>query len=456
MEITEAVPARLGPDHHAGRRIRPATGGPEIRCGLVDLSLAAITTSVVFFYPSRLDYATLHAGLVQAIEAVPAFAGRLQDRDDSLWIMPGEGLRFSHASSPETMSGAVARTTRTASGLVDHVDSLGARLQDLPLFTAQLTDLADGSSALGISWHHAVGDLYSVARLLQAWSAATEGRPLPGAVLLHDRDAELQPMLPATECRRPGFRLPAGPADQAAIESAIRRAPLVNRTVQLYFTESELATMRASLAERAERPLSGNDALCGHLIDAIWSAAEDDQPRRLVVPVNVRPRLDLPEGLIGNVLSEILLELPAHSSAATIGAALYEGRRNLIERHFSLPANQQYLARIGRAALERCVPIGFDPLHRTVALSNWSRFGLYELSLAGIAPAVFCPAATAQIAWAGWLVEGFGGRGRLCTIAVPARLASALRSGDGQDRLHRYRDGSEQLPELAGQLPKLA
>jgi hypothetical protein len=112
--------------------------------------------------------------------------------------------------------------------------------------------------------------------------------------------------------------------------------------------------------------------------------------------------------------------------------------------------------RIGRSALERCVPIGFDPARRTIVVSNWSRFGLYDVTFGGQRPIAFCPAATAQIAWVGWLVEGFGGSGLLFTTALPVRLAAAIRKPEVQAALHRYRAQDDQLPALAGQLRKLA
>ncbi len=428
-----------------------------VRCGLIDISLADLPTSVVFFYARELDYDVLARGLSLALDVVPVFAGRLRTEADGLYLYcDGSGVPFVHVQMPETAVEAIARMTLSESGFVDHVRARDARTADLPLFTARLSWLADGGSALGISWHHAVGDLQSALVLMQAWSAACANLPLPQPILVRDRDAELLPMLPDTDSGRASFRLPDSAEEEALLEQSIRSAPRANRSVQIYFTEAELRRMHAGLSEQAGRRLSVNDAICGHLTAALWELAEDNQPRRLVVPVNVRRQLGLPGALIGNVLGEVVLATPPRSDPAAIAAALRDGIEHFTDRHLGLRANHDYLQKIGRSQLDRCVPIGFDPGRRTVVLSNWSRFGLYQISFDNTEPIAFIPAATAQIGWVGWLVEGFGGEGLLCTLALPAKLAVRLRSPELQAALHCYRDATEELPALARQLRKLA
>lgn len=54
-----------------------------------------------------------------------------------------------------------------------------------------------------------------------------------------------------------------------------------------------------------------------------------------------------------------------------------------------------------------------------------------------------------------WLVEGFGGNGVLCSLAVPAALANRLRSPAGKALLHECRDPEEELPALATAVRRL-
>jgi len=460
MSITESGPApsSLSPQILAERVVRPAPSDQTVvRCGLIDISLADLPTSVVFFYVHELDFDALSDGLSIALSTLPVFAGRLRTDAESLQLVCGaSGVPFVHAQMPETMPEALARMTLSESGFVDHVKASAARTADLPLFTARLSRLADGGSALGISWHHAVGDLQSAVLLMRAWAAACANLPLPQPILHQDRDGELLPMLPPTDSGRTSFRLPESAEEAALIQQTILSAPRANRTVQIYFSDAELGRMQADLTSQAGRRLSINDAVCGHLTDTLWNLAENDQPRRLVVPVNVRRHLGLPAELVGNVLGEVLLTTPPGASAATIATTLRESIEDFGRSHLSLRSNHDYLRKIGRSGLEQCVPIGFDPTRRTVVLSNWSRFGLYQISFGGQCPIAFSPAATAQIGWVGWVVEGFGGQGLLATLALPAKLALKLRSPEVHTTLHRYRDAAEELPALARQLRKLA
>lgn len=455
--------ASSGPRLREQRTVRPnpaddvcADPAGDVRCGLIDISLADVPTSIVFGYPVELDFTALATGLSIALNRIPVFSARLRTDGDELYLVnPAAGVPFAHAEADETLADALSRLTRTESGFVDHVRANAARTEDRPLFTARLTALADGASLLGLSWHHAVGDLQSVLLLLQTWSAAVADHPLPQPILVRDRDRELIDLLPETDCGRPSFRLPDSPDEAELIKQTVAAAPLANRTVQLYFGPDELQRMRTAVSEEAGRALSINDVVCGHLSATLWDLAEDDQPRRLAVPVNVRRYLGLPAELIGNVLGEIVLTRPAHSGAAELAGAVRDGVENFARDHFSGRANHEYLARIGRSELSRCIPIGFDPGRRMIVLSNWSKFGLYDLEFSGHRPIAFSPAAIGQIAWIGWLVEGFAGQGLLATLALPARLAAAVRKPEAQAELHRFRRPEDELPELVGQLRKL-
>ena len=172
-----------------GRAGRPGPG--PVRCSVGDLLLADLPVSVVFFHDRQLDADVLAAGLARALARLPEFAGRLRttvggdlyiDTDDS-------GVPFTVADSPYTLAEALDRLALPASGLVDHVRAGEARRERLPLLTVRLNRLADGTGALGVSWHHAVGDMQTFALLIRTWSACTEGTALPDPVSAPDRDA---------------------------------------------------------------------------------------------------------------------------------------------------------------------------------------------------------------------------------------------------------------------------
>jgi hypothetical protein len=457
MMSASPAPVGIGPQLVAARTVRAGQAGDlVVDCGLLDISLANLPISVVFFYSTTLDADRLAAGLAVALGRLPMFAGRLRtDGDRLLIVCDDSGVPLNSYQVDEDLPGAIARMTLPESGYVDHVQAAQARSADLPLFTARVSRLADGGTALGCSWHHALGDMQSFLLLLHSWSAACRGLPLPEVELVADRDRHLLEVLPERDSGRPSFRLP-DPAEAESIRQEVMQAARANRTVQIYFTDDEIARLRAELSERAGRRLSVNDAICGHVLSIFGQLDASDRPFRLVLPVNVRRHLELPSGLIGNLVSEIYLGFDGQPSAERIAADIRDAVENFAQAHLSLRANHDYLAAIGRSRLADCVPIGLDPEHSTFTLTNWSRFGVYDVVFDDQRPAFFGPAANLQLARVCWLVEGFDNAGLLCTIALPARLAGKVRGADGREALHRYRLPDEELPELAASIRKLA
>jgi Transferase family len=451
------TPVSIGPRLTAARTVR--AGRPSdlvVECGLVDISLANLPTSVVFFYPHQLDVDRLADGLAVALGRLPVFGGRLRATGDSLQIVCDDsGVPLDAYRVDEDLPEAISRMTLPESGFVDHVQAARARLADLPLLTARVSELADGATAVGCSWHHAVGDMQSFLLFMHTWSAACRNLPLPEAVLVTDRDGQLLATLPERDSGRPSFRLPDA-AESELLRQQVMQAALANRSVQIYFTDSEIDRLRADLSDRAGRRLSVNDALCAHLLSTIRLLDGSERAYRLLLPVNVRRHLELPAGLVGNLVSEIYLGFAADATAEQLAGAIRNGVDNFAQAHLSLRTNHDYLAGIGRSRLADCVPLGLDPAQATFTISNWSRFGVYDVVFGDGRPACFSPAANLQLAGVSWLVEGFDSAGMLCTIALPARLAARARGADGRAALHRYRRPDEQLPELATAIRKLA
>ncbi|GAA1256064.1 hypothetical protein GCM10009665_53150 [Kitasatospora nipponensis] len=443
----------------AVRTVRAGTAsGQVVRCDLSDVMLADLPVSVVFFYPHALDEERLLDGLARALARVPLFAGRLRTVEGELQIVCDDaGVPVTLADATETLAGAMGRMTLTASGFVDHVQAAAARTGDLPLFTVRLSRLTDGGTALGCSWHHAVGDVQTFALFMRGWSAEVEGTEAPGVHLVADREAFLEAALPASDSGRPGFRLPE-PAEAALLAQEVASAGRANRTVQVYFDAPELDRMREHFSAVAGRWLSSNDALCAHVLGAIRQLDDpaDAEERELTVPVNVRGFLGLPAGALGNLLGEIQLPCPPGQGPEHLAVRLREAIETFPQSQLSLRSSRAFLARVGRDRLRECVPLGFNPARKTFTFSNWSRFGVYDVAFEGHRPVAFSPANIVQLPWVSWLVEGFDGRGRLFTVVLPARLAGRLRTPAGQAALHPFREPQDVLPALAGELRKLA
>lgn len=440
------------------RTVRPAVvAGPPavLRCGLMDSLLGDLSVSVVHFFEDALDEERLAAGLAVALERVPVFAGRLRTTDDVLEIVcDGSGVPMDSYDVAETLREAMGRVTLPGAQLVDHVEATKARGGTAPLLKVRISRTADGGSVLGVSWHHAVGDVQSFVLLMRAWSAAVEGRALPDVDLVPDRDTYLDRVLPTQDCGRPGFRVP-DPEEAALLAHEVAVSGLANRTVQIYFGAAETERMREAYSAAAGLRLSAGDVLCAHVVCAVRELDGDEEARALTVPVNVRRPLGLPSTLLGNMLSDIHLEAPAGSRPEQLAAQLREAITDFTGSHLNLRANLAFLEKIGRSRLGDCVPLGFDPAKRRFSFSNWSRFGLYDLTFGGRPALFFSPAGNLQLPWVSWMVEGFEKTGSLFTVVLPARLAGRLRGAEGSALLHRFRAEGDARPATADAVRRL-
>jgi hypothetical protein len=430
--------------------------GIAVHCGLMDMLMADLSTSVVFFFAAELDAGRLATGLAQALRQVPVFGGRLRAGDGTLEIDCSDaGVPLAVSALADSLPEAIGRLRLPGPRLADHIDARAARAGGQPLLTVRVSALAGGGTAVGCSWHHAVGDMGSFALLMRAWSAAVDGTPAPVVSLQPDPDAVLARAAPATDSGRPGFRLltPAEEAEQMpAMEAAVRGT----RTVQVHFTGTETARMRDRFSELAGRKLSRNDVLCGHLVSTVCTLHGSGETRFVTMPVDLRRRLGIPPGTVGNLMDDLhplpyTPPGPPEALAADIRTAL----ENFTTSHLSVLANQAALAAIGRPALDRCAVTGFDLSWRTVTVTNWCGFGLADISFGGHRPVFAGPALNFQLPWGAFISEGPVGDGCLVTVAVPARLAAALRSPAGREALHPFREPGDRRPGVTGAIPGL-
>jgi hypothetical protein len=158
---------------------------------------------------------------------------------------------------------------------------------------------------------------------------------------------------------------------------------------------------------------------------------------------------------LGNLVNEAFLSCAPKSTADRLAVDIRAAVNAYGPTSLNIRTNRALLASVGRAHLRECIPIGFDPAQRTFTVTNWSRFGVYDVVFDGQAPTFFSPATNLALPWVSWLVEGFHNSGYLFMVALPAKLANRLRSAEGRAALHAYRDPEEELPELVRSIKKM-
>lgn len=425
----------------AGSPVRsPAASALEIKCAFTDILLQRLAVPVAFFYAGPLDEKALREGLEKALERIPLFAGRLrEDRGGMMLECDNSGVPWSTAAADLNLDEAVALIgAGNAPCLLDEVEPRRAQKARGPVFTVRLTRLKDGGTVLGLCWYHPIGDMHSFMLLMRAWSAAVDGLPMPEVLLVEDREAYLARHVATGGAARPALR-------RVSLGEIVRLIPYLawegrrKVLVEAHFTDEEIAAMRELLSAAAGQRLTANDAVCGHFMELVASLDDLGRDRILAVAVNYRARVGLDAGLLGNLVAPMELSCRPGDDAASIAARIRHGVDNYLDEHLSLHASLKYIAEHGGAAqLGRCLPNAFDPLNHTLLVTNWSRFGVYDVSFGGQRPVYFTPAGGSPAPWVAWIVEGRGNRGLFLSTYLPRDIARRLVLPAGRARLHRF------------------
>ena len=304
----------------------------EIRCNVGDAIVANLAVHIVFFFERRLDTTALARAFAQALTNLPIFAGRMALVDGTMRIRcEGQGVPFTSVSSGRTLREAI-RSASQDSGLwlVDPVNGATARWGWGPLCKVRVTQLADDATAIGFSWHHAIGDMQTSMHFMNAWAAAAADKPLAEPLIVEDRAAYLDEHLPADGAREPGVRC-LGLAELARSALYLAKDARKQRTLSLYFGEDEIARMRDAYGNRMR--LSANDVVCAHVSEAIMKADPAVDSRTLAIAVDARNRCGLDPMLIGNIITTLNLDLRRGEAASSIAERIRHNVDHFADEH---------------------------------------------------------------------------------------------------------------------------
>ena len=428
--------------------IRPLHGRRlEIRCNVGDAIVANLAVHIVFFFERQLDTTALTRAFAQALANLPIFAGRTALVDGKMRIRcDGQGVPFTSVSSGRTLREAI-RSASQDSGLwlIDPVNGATARWGLGPLCKVRVTHLADDATAIGFSWHHAVGDMQTAMHFISAWSAAAAGKRLAEPLIVEDRAAYLDEHLGADGAREPGVRC-LGLAETARSALYMATDARKQRTLSLYFGEDEIARMRVAYGNRMR--LSANDVVCAHVSEALMMADPAVDRRTLAIAVNARNRCGLDPMLVGNLITTLNLELRSSEAAGSIAERIRHNVDHFADEHCDMRTNQQFLDAAGAWRAARCVSTAFNPAQWNPIVSNWSGFGVYRIQFEDTMTSYFTPLMKLPIAGLGALVDGAGGRGLVFQIALPPKEFEAMSSAANRAHVHRFRRADDDIPQL--------
>jgi hypothetical protein len=314
-----------------------------------------------------------------------------------------------------------------------------------PLCKVRVTHLADDATAIGISWHHAIGDMQTLMLLMSAWVAAAAGKPLAEPLIVEDRAAYLDEHLPADGAREPGVRC-LGLAEFARSALYLAKDARKQRTLSVYFGEDEIASMRGAYGGRMR--LSANDVVCAHVSEALMNADPAVDRRTLAIAVNVRKRGGLAPMLVGNIITTLNLDVRRGEAACSVAERIRHSVDHFADEHCDMRINQQFLDAAGPWRGARLVSTAFDPAQWNPIISNQSGFGVYRIHFEGAFTSYCTLLMKLPVAGLGALVEGAGGRGLVFQMSLPPNEFEVMSSPAVREHMHRFRCAGDDIPRL--------
>ena len=419
----------------------------DIRCNVADAMVANVAMHIVFFFNRHLNAHALSRALARALTNMPMFAGRMTMRHGGTRIRcNGQGVPFTSASSDCTLDDAIRSLTQDSGDwLIDPVNGAAARWGFGPLCKIRITHLAEGATAIGVSWHHLVGDMQTLMIFMRAWAAAAAGQPIAEPLIVEDRASYLNEQLPACGAPEPTVRcLGFGELGRSVLYLA--RDARKQRTVSFYFGDDELARMRDTYGSRMR--LSANDVVCAHVSEALMSADPATETRTLAIAVNLRNRCGLDPMLVGNMVTAMKFDLRRGEGVRSTAERIRQSVDHFADEHCDLRVNQRFLDAAGRWRGARCVAAGFDPARWNPVITNWSGFGVYRLRFEDTYTSYCTPLMNFPVAGVGILVEGAEGRGLVFQMTLPPEDFEAMCSPAIREHMHRFRRADDDIPRL--------
>jgi Transferase family len=419
----------------------------DIRCNVGDAIVANLAVHIVFFFERHLDTRALTRAFAHALTNLPIFSGRMAMVDGTMRIRcDGQGVPFTSVSSGHTLREAI-RSASADNGLwlVDPVNGATARWGRGPVCKVRVTQLADDATAIGLSWHHAIGDMQTAMHFMNAWAAAAADKPLAEPLVVEDRVAYLDEHLPADGAREPGVRC-LGLTEIARSALYLAKDARKQRTLSFYFGEDEIARMRDAYGIRMR--LSANDAVCAHVSEVLMEADPAVDRRTLAIAVNARKRCGLDPMLIGNILTTLSLDLRRGATASSIAERIRHDVDHFADEHCDMRINQKFLDAAGAWRAARCVSTAFNPARWNPIVTNWSGFGVYRIHFEDTFTSYCTPLLKLPLAGLGALVEGADGRGLVFQMSLPPKEFAATSSPAIREHMHRFRCAGDDIPPL--------
>lgn len=425
-----------------------------ITCGIEDQLLKKFPISVVFFYQKSVPHHTLVEALKEILSDFPLFAGTLKNINGNLCIdCNNQGILFSVNKDNDTLAQILQQLRNIQQKkLINSINPQQVISNQSPIMTIQLTYFACGGMALGVSWHHSIGDMHSFICFMKAWSNKVNQEKYVLPLIIQQRDKYLQENLQKNENLSSGVRYLKLKEFLQLIFYLL--LPVKNkRVLQIYFSEDELKNMKQDFLVKTAQNLSTNDVFCAYLLGILSELDPSSEIKSLSIAVNYRSRMKLPENILGNFISFMTLINNQKFEPLQLAQNLRASIDNFPQLHMNFFSTQKYIEQNGgQKKIDRFLYTGIDPMKNQLLITNWSKFGVYDINFLDSKPIYFTPFSDSPFPWLSVIVEGFFNQGLIYSVALPNKLANILMHKDTIRKIHQYRDRQEIIPEFIQKL----
>lgn len=426
----------------------------EISCSFVDMLLENIPVSVLFFFREQVDCNLLINSLKCVLTDFPIFSGTLKSVNNKLYIdCNNNGVSFSVSFQESTIEDILTDLPNIKNErLVDIIDPKKVISNQNPLLTIKVSYFACGGMIIGICWHHSIGDMHSFAQFMNAWSNSLNGKTYTLPLIINDRDEYLRCNLKANNNHIAGVRY-LNTLDMFNLLIYMSLSARNKKSLRFYFSNKELTRMKQTYSRSTHKTISRSDALCAHMFRLVLDLDRNKNERLLSIAINYRSRVNLPHNILGNFVSSINILGNQTVSSLEIAESLRNSINNFQEFHMDFFSTRNYINENGGIKkISRFISKSIDPIKRTLFVTNWSNFGIYNIAFGEIRPFYFCYFGNTSFPWLSSITEGFSNNGLIYSVVLPSNLAKQFLSDTNLQKIHKCRDPEEKMPEIVDNL----
>lgn len=427
-----------------------------VRCNAFDEILREVPVSVAFYYKNALDADVLKRTLTQALDIFDIFSARLTYIKGQFSLdCNNQGVTFSTTQHEFEMNDIFKNQFSTQNNdlLFELINPKTLIKKQEAVLTVKVNYFKEGGMCLGMTWHHAVGDMQTFMSFMKAWSNLSAGKAIVSPVFVGDRHEHIANNLPKNENKDEAAVRKIGLIEGLKLLYYMKFKGEKQRWVQFYFTDKELKNMHQAYSQDADGFLSQNDVLSAHILSTLTETLPQNgkiQGRRLDMAINFRGRTKLDPNLMGNMVSTIKLACEPGDSPVALAKEIRNKVTHFADKHLDYYASLDYIENNGgRAKIAQFVPDWLNPYGNALLLTSWTNFGVYDIDFGVEKPFYFATMGPALFPWISSIFEGPNNQGLTYVASLPNSVTDEMVETTLLKKINQFRGPGEVIPVLA-------